>query len=259
MSHGEKDYADNAARATGPGPQSTPQSTIGADADVLPEMMEEKEKEAPSAEQQIQALAAEVERLKSEYLRALAETENVRRRAARDRQEASQYAIAGFARDLLSVADNLQRAIGSVEPESRASNPALDTLLNGVEMTERELIGILQRHGLTRMQAMGTIFDPHQHEAMFEMPNPSVPHGTVVQVLQDGYTLHDRTLRPARVGLARGGPKPGAAAAEDVRSETPEGQSEQASAEAGTGPAGPADAYQQTDSTGTGSRIDETT
>lgn len=148
---------------------------------------------------------AEIARLRDEKLRALAEAENTRRRAARERQEASQYAIANFARDLLSVADNLQRALASVDAETRAGDAALDALLGGVEMTERELQTLLNRHGVKPIAALGAPFDPHLHEAMFELPNDSVPNGTVVQVLQEGYTIHDRTLRPARVGIARGG------------------------------------------------------
>lgn len=157
-------------------------------------------------------LEAQIAQLKEERLRALAEVENVRRRAARDRQDASQYAISNFARDMLSVADNLQRALGSADTAARATDPALDALLSGVEMTERELLTVLERYGVKAIESDGMPFDPHVHEAMFEIPNEAVPHGTVVQVLQQGYLLHDRTLRPARVGISRGGPKvaPGA-------------------------------------------------
>lgn len=195
------------------------------------------EEGAASAAVSVEALAerlaaaeAEAGRLKNEYLRALADAENVRKRAARDRQEAGQYAIAGFARDLLSVADNLQRALASVDVQAKAADPALQALTSGVEMTEKELLSVLERHGVKQIPAMGQVFDPHVHEALYELPDPTVPHGTVVQLAQTGYTLHDRTLRPARVGLARGGPKPGAAAAAEtaapeddnlVRFETP--------------------------------------
>jgi molecular chaperone GrpE len=155
------------------------------------------------------AAEAEAARLKDEYLRALAESENVRRRAARDRQEASRYAVSSLAGDLLSVADNLQRALGSVADEARKQDSALDALMSGVEMTEKELLAILDRYGVKRMAAEGQPFDPHLHEALYEIPDATVPHGTVLQVVQPGYTIHDRTLRPARVGIARGGPKPG--------------------------------------------------
>lgn len=157
---------------------------------------------------QLEAAKAEVARLQDERLRALAEVENTRRRAARDRQDASQYAISSFARDLLTVADNLERALGSVTSEMRESDPQLDALMGGVEATERALKGIFERYAINPIAAHGAPFDPHVHDAMFEIPDASVPHGTVVQVLEFGYTIHDRTLRPARVGVARGGPKP---------------------------------------------------
>jgi molecular chaperone GrpE len=165
--------------------------------------------EAVSTVERLAAAEGEVARLKDEYLRALAEAENVRRRAARDRQEASQYAVSSLARDLLSVADNLQRALTSVAEGARKQDPALDALMSGVEMTEKELLAILERYGVKRIDAEGQVFDPHVHEALYEIPDASVPHGTVLQVVQPGYIIHDRTLRPARVGIARGGPKPG--------------------------------------------------
>jgi molecular chaperone GrpE len=159
------------------------------------------------ADERLAELEAEVARLKDERLRALAEAENVRRRAQRDRQEASLYAISAFARDLLAVADNLQRALANIDPMARADDPALDALASGIEMTERQLLAVLERYGVKPIEAEGAPFDPHVHEAMFEIDNDSVEHGTVLQVLEPGYLLHDRTLRPARVGIARGGPK----------------------------------------------------
>jgi len=164
----------------------------------------------------LEAAEAEVARLKDERLRALAEVENTRRRATRDRQDASQYAISSFARDLLAIADNLERALGSVTPEARQGDPQLDALMGGVEATERALKATFERYGITPIVALGALFDPHLHEAMFELPDPSVTHGTVLQVLEPGYTIHDRTLRPARVGISRGGPKPGAAGASEA-------------------------------------------
>ena len=165
--------------------------------------------ETVSPVERLAAAEAEVARLKDEYLRALAEAENVRRRAARDRQEASRYAVSSMARDLLSVADNLQRALSSVAEGVRTQDPALDALMSGVEMTEKELLAILDRYGVKRIAAEGQIFDPHVHEALYEIPDASVPHGTILQVVQPGYIIHDRTLRPASVGIARGGPKSG--------------------------------------------------
>jgi molecular chaperone GrpE len=188
----------------------------------------------------------EIARLKDERLRALAEVENIRRRAARDREEAAQYAISRFARDLLAVADNLRRALQSVPAASPATDPQLTALVEGVEMTERELLSVLDRHGVKPVPALGEVFNPHVHEAMFELPDETVPHGTVVQVMQQGYAIHDRTLRPARVGLARGGPKVPPAAAADVTATT---EAKPASA----------DAYRRVDDTSTaGKQVDET-
>lgn len=136
------------------------------------------EEGAASAAVSVEALAerlaaadAEAGRLKNEYLRALADAENVRKRAARDRQEAGQYAIAGFARDLLSVADNLQRALASVDAQAKAADPALQALTSGVEMTEKELLSVLERHGVKQIPALGEVFDPHVHEALYEVPD----------------------------------------------------------------------------------------
>ena len=172
-------------------------------------MAEGESVEGAGIAERLAAAEAEISRLKDEYLRALAETENVRRRAARDRQEAGQYAVSSFARDVLSVADNLQRALGAVAEDARKQDPALDALMSGVEMTEKELLTILERYGIKRIAAEGQLFDPHIHEALYEIPDANVPQGTVLQEVQPGYTIHDRTLRPARVGIARGGPKPG--------------------------------------------------
>ncbi|MGF1641405.1 MAG: nucleotide exchange factor GrpE [Rhodospirillales bacterium] len=163
--------------------------------------------DAAAMADRLAAAEAELAQLKDERLRALAEVENVRRRAARDRADASKYAIAGFARDLLSVADNLQRALGSVDPAARDADPALQALVAGVEMTEKELLTVLERNGITAMEALGRPFDPHVHEALFEIPDDSVPAGTVAQVVEPGYMIYDRPLRAARVGVARGGPK----------------------------------------------------
>jgi molecular chaperone GrpE len=183
---------------------------LAAEAAAQPETHEHgMPMDAAAMAERLVAVEAEAAKFKDDYLRALAEIENVRRRAARDRQEASQYAISGFARDLLSVADNLRRALASVEADARQRDPALDALMSGVEMTEKELLTVFERYGIKPIAAEGQPFDPHVHEALFEIPNPSVPNGIVLQVVQAGYMLHDRPLRPARVGIAKGGPKPG--------------------------------------------------
>jgi|APTNR8051073442_1049403.scaffolds.fasta_scaffold08495_4 molecular chaperone GrpE len=188
-----------------------PPSMLSEDAPSVNTAPVGAEAAAPATETAQATRVAELEaalaETKGAYLRALADVENTRRRAQRDRQDASQYAITGFARDLLAVADNLRRALDAVESAQRESNPDLDTLMSGIELTEKELLSVLERHGVTLIPAMGAPFDPHVHEAMFEIPDESVPTGTVVQVLQNGYTLRDRTLRPATVGVSRGGPK----------------------------------------------------
>jgi molecular chaperone GrpE len=163
--------------------------------------------EGPALAERLAEAEKEIAKVKDEFLRALAEAENVRRRAARDKLDASKYAISSFARDLLPVADNLRRAADSVDAEARTRDPALGALVTGVEMTEKELLGVLERHGITPIAAEGQRFDPHVHEAMYEVPDESVPHGTVVQVLERGFMIHERPLRPSRVGVSRGGPR----------------------------------------------------
>ena len=154
---------------------------------------------------ELEAAAAD---LKDKLLRALAETENVRRRAQRDREEASKYAIANFAREMVGVADNLRRALGHVSPETRGQDDKLDSLAAGVEMTERAMLAAFERFGIRPIDALGRPFDHNLHEAMFEVPDPGQPAGTVVQEMEKGYVLDDRLLRPARVGVTRGGPRP---------------------------------------------------
>lgn len=165
-------------------------------------------------------LEAEAADLRDKLLRALAETENVRRRAQRDREEASKYAITNFAREMVGVADNLRRALEHVAPETRGQDEKLDSLAAGVEMTERAMLAAFERFGVKPIEALGKLFDHNLHEAMFEVPDPSQPAGTVVQEMEKGYLLDDRLLRPARVGVAKGGPRPaanGAAAPADAK------------------------------------------
>ncbi|MCC7047326.1 MAG: nucleotide exchange factor GrpE [Alphaproteobacteria bacterium] len=147
---------------------------------------------------------AEVAQLKDQLLRALAETENTRRRAERDREDASKYAVANFARDVLTVSDNLRRAIDALPADAKAGNTALATLMEGVELTERQLQSMLEKHGITKVMPMDQPFDPNLHQAMFEVPGTGKPGGTVVQVLQAGFVIHGRLLRPALVGVAKG-------------------------------------------------------
>jgi molecular chaperone GrpE len=175
--------------------------------DGLAETPSESEANESSPETRSTELEAELAEYKDRLLRALAETENVRRRAQREREDASKYAIAGFAKDLLSAADNLRRALESL-PESEAKDERTRSLLAGVAATERELLGAFERYGIKRIDPRGEAFDHNFHQAIFEAERPDQPSGSVVEVLQPGYVLHDRLLRPAMVGVAKGGPKP---------------------------------------------------
>jgi len=160
-----------------------------------------------SPETRVSELEAELADQRDRLLRALAETENVRRRAQREREDTSKYAVAGFAKDLLSAADNLRRALESL-PEAEAKDERTRSLLAGIAATERELLGVFERHGIKRIDPKGERFDHNLHQAIFEAERPDQPSGSVVEVLQPGYVLHDRLLRPAMVGVAKGGPKP---------------------------------------------------
>ncbi len=151
---------------------------------------------------------AEIAQLKDQLLRALAETENTRRRAERDREDTAKYAVGNFARDILAVADNLKRAVESVPADDKTGNAALATLLEGVELTDRQLLSLFEKHGIKRVAPMGEPFDANFHQAMFEVPGTGKQAGTVVQVLQAGFTIHGRLLRPALVGVAKGDPNP---------------------------------------------------
>lgn len=151
-------------------------------------------------------LEAEVADLKNRLLRALAETENLRRRAARDVDDARQYAIGTFASDLVDVADNLERALGSVPSEAEHGATALKTLADGIALTGKSLMQVFEKHGIRRIEPLGERFDPNLHEALFETADPSVPNGTVSTVVLPGYAIGSRPLRAAKVGIARGGP-----------------------------------------------------
>jgi molecular chaperone GrpE len=165
------------------------------------------EAEELSPEAYLAALEAELAEQKDRLLRALAETENVRRRAQREREDTSKYAVAGFAKELLSVADNLRRALDSL-PAGEAKDGRMGSLLEGVEATERELLAVFERNGVRRIDPNGERFDHNLHQAIFEAERPGKPAGTIIEVLQPGYVLHDRLLRPAMVGVAKETPKP---------------------------------------------------
>jgi len=155
----------------------------------------------------LEELEAEAADLRDKLLRALAETENVRRRGQRDREEASKYAISSFAREMAVVADNLRRALEHVTPDARQKDELLESLAAGVEMTERAMLAAFERFGIRPIESLGQKFDYNLHEAMFEVEDPTQPAGTVVHEMERGYVLDDRLLRPARVGVAKGGPR----------------------------------------------------
>ena len=191
------------------------QNTVEAGAGVAHEAAHDapEAQAAAPADDRLAALTAERDELKDRTLRTLAEMENLRRRTEREVADGRTYAVTNFARDVLNVADNIRRALDSVPAEARASaEGALKGLIDGIELTERDLAKTLERHGVKVVEPKGQRFDPNRHQAMFEVPDPEVPAGTVVQVVQSGYVIGDRTLRPALVGVAKGGPKAGAPA-----------------------------------------------
>ena len=167
----------------------------------------------------IAVLEAEKADLKERLLRSLADMENLRRRTERDVADARTYAVTSFARDMLTVADNMRRALDSMPTESRPSDGPGKALLDGIELTERDLLKTLERHGVKRLDPVGQKFDPNMHQAMFEIPDESVPTGTVKQVVQVGYAIGERVLRPAMVGVSKGGPKASPASADGQATE----------------------------------------
>jgi molecular chaperone GrpE len=170
---------------------------------------------APAAPDPVALLAKEAGDLKDRLLRTLAEMENLRRRTEKEVTDARTYGVTNFARDILAVADNMERALKALDDEIREKADAgVKALLDGVELTERELIKVMEKHGITRLEPQGQKFDPNLHQAMFELPDATVPAGTVVQVMQPGYKIGERVLRPALVGVAKGGPKAAAPASD---------------------------------------------
>ena len=156
----------------------------------------------------IEGLNAENAALKDRMLRTLAEMENLRRRTEREVGDAKTYGVTAFARDMLNVADNLERAIDHIPAEARAgADEALKGLIEGVELTARDLSAALARHGVKKLEPLGEKFDPNFHQALFEVPNEMLPAGSVTQVVQSGWRIGERVLRPASVGVSKGGPK----------------------------------------------------
>ena len=155
-----------------------------------------------SAENPFARLEVELDRLKQEVLYAQAETQNVRRRLEKEKQDASAYAVSGFARDLLSVADNMARALAAIPADLR-DDEKMKPLLTGIEITGKELDSVFTRHGIAKIEAMGARLDPNRHQAIMEMESADAEPGTIVHEMQSGYMIKDRLLRPAMVGVAK--------------------------------------------------------
>ncbi|MBN9138342.1 nucleotide exchange factor GrpE [Phyllobacterium sp.] len=172
-------------------------------------MAQEEEEQAEAANSvELDALRGENGDLRDQLLRLAADMENLRKRTARDVHDARSYSVANFARDMLSVSDNLKRALEAIPTDALANGDAgFKALAEGVEMTERSMMSALERHGVKKIEPQGQRFDPNFHQAMYEIPNADVPHNTVLQVAQAGFVIGDRMLRPALVGVSKGGPK----------------------------------------------------
>lgn len=190
-------------------------ATLTAEIEEAVAEIAEAETEAAEAEPDpVELLRTENTELKDRFLRLAAEMDNLRRRTERDVKDAKSYSVAGFARDMLGVSDNLRRALDAVsEDDKKNGAEGLKALIEGVEMTERSMLTALERHGVKKLEPEGQKFDPNFHQAMFEIPNTEVPNNTVLQVVQAGYTIGERVLRPAMVGVSKGGPKVAADAA----------------------------------------------
>jgi molecular chaperone GrpE len=186
--------ADAELQTGGPEPAATPDAAPAAP--------------ASRGEDLAEALAREAADLKDRLLRTLAEMENLRRRTEREVAESRTYGVASFARDILAIADNMARALQTLRVELKdKSDPGVKALLDGVELTERELLKVLEKHGVRKFEPQREKFDPNLHQAMYEVVDPSLPPGTVAQVVQAGYMIGDRMLRPALVVVSKGGPK----------------------------------------------------
>ncbi len=184
----------------------SPEQTNGAE-QAAPESAAQDMPDVPEIDArdlEIAQLKEEAAQFKDRLLRTAADMENLRKRAEREKAEATLYAATNFARDLLSVADNMQRALAAIPPEAREqADDVTKNLLAGVEMTERELLNVFQRYNIRKVETVGAKFDPHFHQALFEVPTKDHPPGTVVQEMQSGFAIGDRCLRPAMVGVAK--------------------------------------------------------
>jgi|TARA_E500000178_G_scaffold299576_1_gene307350 molecular chaperone GrpE len=188
-----------------PNADTPDEPTAAPIADADPELGGQENDAAVAAEAtDDDSLAAENAKLKDQLLRALAELENVRKRAEREKEQTRKFGIADFARDLLSVSDNLRRALDAAPQDRTQIDEALGNLITGVEMTEKELLSAFEKHGIRKLQPLGEVFDYNFHQAMFEVESNDHGAGIVMQVLQVGYAIGDRLLRPAMVGVSKG-------------------------------------------------------
>lgn len=200
---GSKKPAPEAAQSAAPSPEApSSEGAAPAEAAEAPAEAAAQAPEAAPAGREAE-LEAEVARLKDQLLRTLAESENARRRAEREMEDARKFAVSSFARELLPVADNLRRAVEAVPADQRESSPALKALIVGVEATERQLNAAFEKGGIKPIVPLDQPFDPNFHQVMFEVESADKAPGTIVQVLQNGYTIAERLLRPALVGTAK--------------------------------------------------------
>ena len=189
--------------ATSPG--MAPTSSASA-----PSSSEQSDGQPTHADDLIAELRRNLSDYKDKNLRLLAEMENLRRRTDEEKAAAAKYAVTRFAGDIVNLIDNFQRATGAVPAGAIENNPTLKSLVDGVAMTEREFLNVLERHGIKRISSIGEVFSPHYHQPMMQIANAEVPAGTILNVLQEGYMIGDRVLRAAVVAISEGGPKPGA-------------------------------------------------
>lgn len=199
MTDAQSAQPDGFDEKTGPAAFTTTPETENGDHDVVVSNA--------TLTKRVQDLETENAQLKDQALRALAEAENTRRRAERDREDASKYGITNFSRGLLNVADNLRRALDAIPEDLRNGGDArITALMTGIEATERELLSAFDRVGIKKIAALNAPFNANLHEVMFEAPGTGKPAGTIIQVIEDGYTIHERLLRPSRVGVAKAEP-----------------------------------------------------
>lgn len=202
-----KDMGDNTGSDQGHEDPLAPTPDTGMDNAAPAEMQNAATAAGADSAVHIAKLEAALAEAKDQTLRALADAENTRKRALRDREDAGKYAISAFARDLLDFTDNFRRAMGAVPADLR-NDERISAVLTGIEAMEKDLLTTLSKHGIQKIEPMGEQFNPNFHEVMFEAPGTGKPGGTIIQVVEAGYIIKDRLLRPARVGVAKGDDAP---------------------------------------------------